>query len=72
MTPHAETPAGVAPYLPQMAFNGPLCNGYSVEVTAEGVTVYSECCADRMSVETARALHEALGRYLADHPGERP
>lgn len=40
--------------------------GYSVEVTNAGVTVYSECCADTMSAETAAALYEALGRFLAD------
>lgn len=54
-------------YLPDTPFAGPLGNGYSVGVTAEGVRVCSECCADVMSVGTARALHEALGRYLADH-----
>ena len=33
---------------------------------AGGVTVYSECCADTMSVETARALRDAIDAYLRD------
>jgi hypothetical protein len=45
---------------------------YSIEITDKGATVYSECCADTMSVETATAVHEALGRYLADAQMERP
>ena len=39
---------------------------YEVGVDGDGVIVYSECCADRMSEETARKLHDALGRWLAD------
>lgn len=38
---------------------------YSVEVTDRGVTVYSECCADTMSDETARKLRDAISEYLA-------
>ena len=30
-----------------------------------GCIVMSECCSDRMSVDTARVLHAALGAYLA-------
>jgi hypothetical protein len=71
VTPHIETPDGREFYLPETEFNVPLQAGYTVQVTSDGVTVYSECCADTMSVETARLLHVALGRYLADQPGEQ-
>ena len=47
-------------------------NGYSVEIDDEGILIYSECCADRMSDDTARAVHEALGRYLAQHHAASP
>jgi len=40
-------------------------NDYSVEVTSEGVIVYSECCADIMSRETAKLVWRAIGNYLA-------
>lgn len=39
---------------------------YQVNVTGEGLEVYSECCAELMSEATARKVHEALGRWLAD------
>ena len=37
---------------------------YEVEVTDKGVTVYSECCADTMSRDTALRLYHAIGDYL--------
>lgn len=37
---------------------------YSVEVDTDGVTVYSECCADRMSRKTAIALRDAINTWL--------
>jgi hypothetical protein len=43
-------------------------NDYSVEVTSEGVVVYSECCADTMTRETAKRLYYAIGNYLASTP----
>ncbi|GGZ23771.1 hypothetical protein GCM10010387_16250 [Streptomyces inusitatus] len=42
---------------------------YSVEIDASGPIVYSECCHERMGLTTARLLHEALGRWIADQPG---
>lgn len=45
-------------------FNNPPEAGYSVEVDKDGVTVYSECCADRMSRETAIALRNAINTWL--------
>lgn len=40
-------------------------NDYSVEVTEKGgVVVYSECCADTMSRETAEKLRDAITEYL--------
>jgi hypothetical protein len=39
---------------------------YSIEINDDaGVVVYSECCADTMSVDVAREVHAALGQYLA-------
>lgn len=38
---------------------------YGVEVTKEGVTVYSECCSDTMSRETAAKLRDAIDVWLA-------
>jgi hypothetical protein len=37
---------------------------YSVEVTREGVTVYSECCSEPMSRETAVKLRDAITAWL--------
>jgi hypothetical protein len=37
---------------------------YSVEVTDEGVIVYSECCAEVMSEETARKTRDAITAWL--------
>ncbi|MEV0646081.1 hypothetical protein AB0I28_12525 [Phytomonospora sp. NPDC050363] len=57
-------------YLTLTEFNpGDPLSDYSVEVDKDGVLVYSECCADRMSLATARLLHEALGKYLTDRDG---
>lgn len=38
---------------------------YGVEVNKEGVTVYSECCSDTMSRETAAKLRDAITVWLA-------
>lgn len=51
-------------YLPRTPFS--TADYYAVEINDAGLTVYSECCADTMSVEAAAATYEALGRYLAD------
>jgi hypothetical protein len=52
-------------YLPETPFTEPAESGdYSIEVNGLGVIIYSECCADTMSVETAHKVYEALGRYL--------
>jgi hypothetical protein len=46
---------------------------YEIGIDTEyGVIVYSECCAERMSDDVARKVHEALGRYLADRTGGQP
>ena len=37
---------------------------YGVEVTEEGVTVYSECCSETMSRETAVKLRDAITTWL--------
>ena len=37
---------------------------YGVEVTREGVTVYSECCSEDMSRETAETLRDAITAWL--------
>lgn len=41
---------------------------YLVEVTEEGVTVYSECCSDTMSRETAEKLRDAITTWLESQP----
>lgn len=48
----------------ELEFNDPPISGYSVEVAASGVTVYSECCSDDMSRETAIALRDAINTWL--------
>jgi hypothetical protein len=55
-------------YLPLTEFNPDDPNSfYSVEITAEqGVVVYSECCAEAMSEDTARKVHATLGAWLED------
>jgi hypothetical protein len=57
-------------YLPETRFD-PEDEGsyYVVEIDDAGLVVYSECCLDRMCLSTARLVHEALGRWLADQPG---
>ena len=51
-----------AEYLPEIPFNEK--RYYTVTIGADGLTVYSECCGDTMSRDTARKVHEALGRWL--------
>ncbi|MGW6391141.1 hypothetical protein ACWFR1_11690 [Streptomyces sp. NPDC055103] len=56
-------------YLPETPFNpDDKTSYYTVEIGAAGPTVYSECCSDRVGLSTARLLHAALGRWLADQP----
>lgn len=37
---------------------------YSVEVAEEGVVIYSECCSETMSRETAEKLRDAIATWL--------
>lgn len=54
-------------YMPVMDFDPDDRSVYSVVVTAEdGPVVYSECCSDTIGLETAKVLHDALGRWIAD------
>lgn len=39
---------------------------YAVEITSSGLTIYSECCSDNMSDETARKVLRALTDYFKD------
>ena len=39
---------------------------YSFRVTSRGVTVYSECCADTMTRESAIILRDAINSYLGE------
>lgn len=66
---------GVEPtrYLDETPFDDPRGDrGYSVEINDDGLTVFSECCGSRMSEQTARVVHEALGRWLASRTATRP
>jgi hypothetical protein len=57
-------------YLPKSPFNPDDASSYyTVEIDEEGPTVYSECCHDVIGLSTARLLHEALGRWIADQSG---
>lgn len=38
---------------------------YEVEVTEDGLTVFSECCAESMSDETMCKVRDAIDAYLA-------
>lgn len=60
---------GPKTYLPETYFNDK--NYYAAEIGADGLIVISECCADTMSEATARVVHEALGRWLADRDEAR-
>jgi hypothetical protein len=62
----AQADAQPTEYLPITSFDDPKGSRYEVEIDSEGVLIYSECCASRMSDDVARKVHEALGRYLAD------
>lgn len=59
-------PAGPKVYLKKLSFDTE--NYYAVAVTADGLTVYSECCADTMSRETMIATRDAINAWLEDHP----
>ena len=65
----AEVQANVV-YLDNTNFEDPTGRGqYEIGIDdKDGVIVYSECCAERMSDDVARQVHEALGRYLATRP----
>lgn len=55
-------------YLDNTNFDDPTQSYGSYEIgisDKDGVIVYSECCAERMSDDVAAKVHEALGRYLA-------
>ena len=45
---------------------------YEVGIGDDGLVVWSECCACTMTEDTARAVHEALGRWLADRAPAEP
>lgn len=64
----AETKANVV-YLEDTNFDDPTGRGrYEIGIDdKDGVIVYSECCGERMSIDVARKVHEALSRYLAAH-----
>jgi hypothetical protein len=54
-------------YLPKTGFDPDDPDAYyEVEIDGDGPTVYSECCSGRIGLSTARLLHEALGRWIAD------
>ncbi|MFJ8852317.1 hypothetical protein [Streptomyces sp. NPDC102437] len=56
-------------YLPETPFNADDASSYyTLEIDETGPVVYSECCLDRIGLSTARVLHEALGRWIADQP----
>ncbi|MEU1815196.1 hypothetical protein ABZ543_08355 [Streptomyces roseifaciens] len=68
-----ESAADATAYLPETPFNpDDDASYYTVEIDQTGPIVYSECCSDRISLSTARLLHEALGRWLTDQPGGTP
>lgn len=41
--------------------------GYAIEIEGDEITVYGCDCLETMSVDVARKVHEALGRFLDDH-----
>lgn len=49
-------------HLPETAFSEE--GRYSVEVDDGGVIVYSECCADAMSRDTAVKVRDAITTWL--------
>ena len=57
-------------YLDNTSFEDPQGDSrYEIGIDDKlGVIVYSECCAESMSDDVARKVHEALGRYLSDRP----
>lgn len=62
----STVPAGPKVYLERTVFNTGF--GYEVEVRYDGLTVYSECCADTMNRETMIATRDAINAWLEDHP----
>lgn len=50
-------------FLEETPFN-PDDPNYTVEISEDGLVVYSECCLDTMSLQTAERVHEALGQWI--------
>ena len=53
-------------YMRETEFNDDDPCMMTVEVGPDGVVVESICCNARMSEQTARELHNALSRWIAD------
>jgi len=52
-------------FLKETKFDGENGSDYSIAVDEKnGVIVYSECCADVMTPETALKVYHAIGNYL--------
>jgi hypothetical protein len=52
-------------FLEETKFDDENGNDYSIAVDEKnGVIVYSECCADVMTPETALKVYHAIGNYL--------
>lgn len=65
---NTETGA-VMPILEETPFdvNAPgsdMTSEYTVQITSEGVRVYSECCSALMSRETAIAVRDGINKWL--------
>lgn len=56
-------------YLPPTAFSD---RYYEVEITNEGLTVYSECCAETMSDETLLKVRDGINAYFAAREASQP
>lgn len=50
--------------LEEIKFDEENGNDYSVAIDHKGVIVYSECCADRMTRETAIAVRDGINEWL--------
>lgn len=65
LTPPPPLPAPPRVFLEMTNFQEPNENDYQVTVEEkDGVTVYSECCGDVMSRETAEKLRDAITEWL--------
>jgi hypothetical protein len=63
---------GTVTYLATTKFSTETTSDYEVEIDENGLYVYSECCGDRMSVDTLRKVVEAGARFLADRDRPAP